>query len=323
MIAIIQISERSLQLACKLAEILPDSRIISPKELNEHNFNQFESIVFIGAMGICVRNIAPYIRDKYTDPAVVCIDSMGKFVIPVLSGHIGGANELAREIAQAIGAEAVVTTQSDGMGLWALDTLAGRFGWRTSLDRKEMNSIIALFVGLKPTALLLDVRDKGTGYLESTLPEHVKVFYSFEEIDFKEFELLIAVTPYIYDSPVPALCFRPSVLHIGIGCRKDCNPAGVCGFISDNLAEHRLSALSIATIGTIELKKDEPLIKSLAEEWPWAALKIWTAQDLAGIDIPNPSEKAFEATGGCVGVSEEDMVKILQTITPGTSVTIY
>ena len=187
--AIIQISESSLQLARKLADILPDSQIVSLKELNDGKFNQFEHIVFIGAIGICVRSIAPHIRDKYSDPAVVCVDSMGKYVIPVISGHIGGANELARKIAQAISAEAVVTTQSDGMGLWALDTLAGRFGWRTSLDRKEMNGIIALYVGLKPTALLLDVRDKGTGYLESTLPEHVKVFYNYNDIDFREFEL--------------------------------------------------------------------------------------------------------------------------------------
>ena len=318
--AIILVSEGSLQLAQKIAALLPDSAVYSQKELEgciviksyalfmRKNFSQLERIVFIGAMGICVRSIAACVKDKYKDPAVVCVDSTGKFVIPVLSGHIGGANELARKIAQAIDGEAVITTQSDCMELWALDTLAERFNWRISAGRKEMNSIIALFVGLKPTALLLDVRDKGTGYLESTLPNHVKVFYSFADIDFKEFELLIAVTPYIYDAPVPALCFRPSVLHLGIGCRKECDPSGVAGFISESLAEHKLSALSIATIGTIELKKDEPLLKSLAAEWPWAALKIWTAQELAGIDVPNPSEKAFEATG-VYGVSEGAALK--------------
>lgn len=313
--AIILVSEGSLQLAQKIAALLPDSAVYSQKELEgciviksyalfmRKNFSQLERIVFIGAMGICVRSIAACVKDKYKDPAVVCVDSTGKFVIPVLSGHIGGANELARKIAQAIDGEAVITTQSDCMELWALDTLAERFNWRISAGRKEMNSIIALFVGLKPTALLLDVRDKGTGYLESTMPEHVKVFYSIADIDFKDFELLIAVTPYIYDVPVPALCFRPSVLHIGIGCRKDCDPSGVAGYISDNLAQHGLSALSVSTIGTIELKKEEPLLKSLAVEWPWATLKIWTAQELAGIDVPNPSEKAFEVTG-VYGVAE-------------------
>ena len=318
--AIILVSESSLPLAKIVAELLSDSAIYSQKELEgctviksyalfmRENFSKLEQIVFIGAMGICVRSIAPCIKDKYKDPAVVCVDSTGKFVIPVLSGHIGGANDLARLIARTIGAQAVVTTQSDCMDLWSLDTLAERFGWRTQVSRKEMNSLITLFVNQKPTALLLDVRDKGTGYLESTLPKHVKVFYNYNDIDFKKFELLIAVTPYIYDVPVPALYYRPSVLHIGIGCRKDCDPAGIVEFITKDLAAHKLSALSVATIGTIELKKDEPLIKALAAEWPWASLKIWTAQELAGIDVPNPSEKAFDATG-VYGVSEGAALK--------------
>ena len=80
-------------------------------------------MVFIGAMGICVRSIAPALKNKYQDPAVVCIDSTGKFVVPVVSGHVGGANELARQLAAAISAEAIVTTQSDNEGLWAIDTL--------------------------------------------------------------------------------------------------------------------------------------------------------------------------------------------------------
>ena len=318
--AIILISEGSLQLARSIAALLPESEIYSHKELEgcvtihsyalfmQENFSRLEQIVFIGAMGICVRSIASCIKDKYTDPAVVCVDSTGKFVVPVLSGHIGGANELARKIADAIGAQAVVTTQSDGMDLWALDTLAGRFGWRTSESRKQMNSLISLFVSRKPTALLLDVRDKGTGYLESTLPEHVKVFYNYSDIDFKDFEILLAVTPYIYDAPVPALFFRPSVMHMGIGCRKDCNPQGVAGFIAREMTERGLSALSIATIGTIELKKDEPLLKNLSEEWPWAEIKIWNAEDLIDVEVPNPSEKAFEVTG-VWGVAESVALK--------------
>ena len=76
-----------------------------------------EAIVFIGALGICVRKILPLVNDKHTDPAVVCVDSTGKFVIPVLSGHVGGANELARKIARITGGTAVITTQSDNTGL--------------------------------------------------------------------------------------------------------------------------------------------------------------------------------------------------------------
>ena len=119
-----------------------------------------EAVVFIGALGICVRKILPMVNDKYTDPAVICIDSTGRYVIPVLSGHVGGANELSRQIAKVIGAEAVVTTQSDNTGLWALDTLAKRFGWRMpALPRistglctgKGTYSVLTPTVGTQPS----------------------------------------------------------------------------------------------------------------------------------------------------------------------------
>ena len=77
-------------------------------------------------MGICVRTIAPCVKNKYTDPAVVCVDSTGKFAISVLSGHIGGANELTHQVANILGAEPVVTTQSDCTGLWGLDRKSTR-----------------------------------------------------------------------------------------------------------------------------------------------------------------------------------------------------
>lgn len=89
----------------------------------------------------------------------------------------GGANELTRHIAAITGGEAVITTQSDNAGLWALDTLAGKYGWKITVPHAKMNRLVTLFVNREPTALLLDIKDKGTEYLERTLPAHVKVFY--------------------------------------------------------------------------------------------------------------------------------------------------
>lgn len=313
--AIILVSESSLRLAQKIGVLLPDSGIYCRKELDgctviksytqfiKENWSSLEQIVFIGAMGICVRSIAPYIKDKYKDPAVVCVDSTGRFVIPVLSGHIGGANGLARKISAFIGGEAVVTTQSDNTGLWALDTLASEYGWKTGLSRTQMNKAIALFVEKHPTALLLEVRDNGTDFLESTLPDHVKVFTGYNDIDLSQFELLITVGPHIYDAPIPVLGFYPQVLHVGVGCRKQCNPDGIPEYIENCLNQEGLSPLSIAGIGTIELKKDEPLLLALQSRWPWARTNIWSATDLEGIEVPNPSEKAFEVTG-VYGVAE-------------------
>ena len=183
-IAIIQISEAGSEVASTLQRYL-EAKVIHRSEVGKH-WNTLDAFVFIGAMGICVRTIAPYIKDKHKDPAVVCIDSFGQNVISVLSGHVGGANDLARQVAAIIGGHEVITTQSDNAGLWALDTLAERFNWAIASD-DDMNKCIFAFVNREPTALLMEVCDDGTDYLEKTLPEHVTIVKSLEEVDPKKF----------------------------------------------------------------------------------------------------------------------------------------
>ena len=116
-IAIIQISEAGSEIASELQRAY-NAKAIKRTDVGKL-WQKYDAFVFIGAMGICVRTIAPYINDKHEDPAVICIDSTGLNVISVLSGHIGGANDLTREISALIGAREVITTQSDNAGLWA------------------------------------------------------------------------------------------------------------------------------------------------------------------------------------------------------------
>lgn len=80
-------------------------------------------------------------------------------------------------------------------------------------------------------ALLLDIKDKGTAWLERTLPPYVKVYFHYADIPFEETDLLIAVTPYEYEAPVQALYYRPQVLHLGVGCKKQCVPDGIAEYI--------------------------------------------------------------------------------------------
>lgn len=313
-IAIILVSEGGLPTARLISHELGDAPVFTTHSLEgcqtfpsyaqfmAAHFREYDLFVFIGAMGICIRSIAPFIKDKYTDPAILCVDSTGRFVISVLSGHIGGANDWARRVAAITGGEAVVTTQSDNTGLWALDTLARRFDWRTAASHTEMNRMISLFVGNQPTALLLDVKDRGTDYLERTLPEHVSVFYRFEDIRPEAFRLIIAVTPFIYTADVPILYYRPRVLHVGIGCRRDSAPEGVAEHMAAVMEAHRLSPLSVRSVATIELKKDEPLFHALAQAWE-AEKHVYRADELADITVPNPSQKVFDTTG-VWGVSE-------------------
>lgn len=307
-IAIIVVSEDSQGIALTIQKELGNTRIFSKSNILGGEvistisstvsdlFGKVDALIFIGAMGICVRSIAPLIKDKYTDPAVVNIDSMGQYVISVLSGHVGGANDLTSRLARILGAQEVISTKSDTTGLWALDTLGKRFGWKTRSSESNFNTPLTLFVNKKKTALLLDIKDKGTEYLERTFPAHTQIFYSYDDIPQEDFTLLIAVTPYIYpDAKLPVIYYHPQVLHLGVGCRRQCSPIGIPEYISDQLRQHKIAIDSLASINTIELKKDEELIHTIAKQWE-LDIHIYTSEELEQISVPNPSEKVETVT---------------------------
>lgn len=314
-VAIVVVSVSSLPLARQIKKQYPNAVIYSKESQKEtvvmesidsivgDLFLQSDAIIFIGAMGICVRCIAPYVMDKHTDPAVVCIDSTGKYIIPVLSGHIGGANELSIKLAQTLGGNAIVTTQSDNTGLWALDTLAEKFDWTVVADdltdnENAMNACIAAFVNKKPTALLLNVRDKGTDYLESTCPEHVQIFNKFSDIPLDRFELVITIGPFIYEADVMMVSYFPKVLHLGVGCRKDLigDPVKMHQHIIETLIDNNLCPESLADISSIDLKKDEPMLALLAYGIMDCPYKTYPAEVLNRLSVPNPSAKVKEVT---------------------------
>ena len=295
-ISIIPISDSSRGLAERILASYPEAKILPFGSFSKEVFHESSSLVFIGAMGICVRSIAPFAEDKHTDPAVVCIDSTGKYVIPVLSGHIGGANDLSKELANLLGAEAIITTQSDNANLWALDTLGKKYDW--TLIVKDSNAAISTFVNGKPTALLLDIRDKGTDYLERTVPSHVSIFYSFEAIPQQDYELLMIVSPQQYDTSIPTITYIPKVLHLGMGCRKDMqgDPTVVYEHIKDVLRDKRLYPEALADVNTIDLKKCEPVLTLLAYGVMECPFHTYTSEELKDIPVPNPSEKVLEVT---------------------------
>ena len=294
-IAVIQISEAGKDIALLLQREL-GAKIILRTEVGKQ-WNKFDAFVFIGAMGICVRTIAPYITDKHEDPAVVCVDSMGLNAISVLSGHIGGANDLAREVASLIGAREVITTQSDNAGLWALDTFAERFHWAIASD-DDMNDCIYAFVNKKPTALLMEVCDEGTDYLEKTLPSHVTVIKSLEEVDPKKYSLVIIVSPYNLCAPygVLELHFVPMIAALGFGLA---NHPDDYEDIYDEIDE-AMSQMGVLPCYkrycTIDVKQDEEfcamLVDDLGEE-----LVFYTAEELSKVDVPNPSATVQKHVG--------------------------
>ena len=319
--AIILTSESSLQIARTIQNELEKTVIFTKADIEgtiqissisgciSDVFDKVESILFIGAMGICVRSIAPYIKDKHTDPAIVNIDSTGKYVISVLSGHVGRANDLTQRIAHILGAEAILTTQSDNTNLWALDILGEKYGWTATSNTANFNEPLTTFVNKKTTALLLDINDEGTQYLERTIPEHVKVYYSYKDINLSEYKLLIAVTPYRYPlTDIQTIYYHPKVLHLGVGCRKECKPDGISEYITEALNNNNMAIASIKDISSIDIKKDEPLLKALQSHFMSIPVNIYTANELKDIEVANPSEKVEEVTT-VVGVAESSAIK--------------
>ena len=260
-------------------------------------WKDFDAFVFIGAMGICVRTIAPHIKDKHEDPAVVCVDSMGLNAISVLSGHIGGANNLTRDIAAMIGAREVITTQSDNAGLWALDTLEARFDWPIASD-DDMNQCIFAFVNREPTALLLDVRDEGTDYLEATKPEHVTIINNISEVDPKKYKLLIIVSPYAYLTPegLLELHFVPMVGTIGFGLAHHPEDyEAIYDQIDEAFTKFGYLPCSHKYC-TIDVKADEEFVDMLEMEYGEDVV-FFTAEELAAVEVPNPSETVEKHVG--------------------------
>ncbi len=301
-IAIIQVSEAGKDIANTLKQEL-GAKAIGRAEVGRQ-WKKFDAFVFIGAMGICVRTIAPLVNDKHEDPAVVCIDSLGKNVISVLSGHVGGANHLTREIAALIGAHEVITTQSDNAGLWALDTLEERFNWPVASDIEDMQECIFAFVNRKPTALLLQARDEGTDYLEATKPEHVTIINDIREADPKKYQLLIIVSPFIqkYPEDMLVLHFVPMVGTIGFGVAHEPeNYYEIYDEIADAFADRGVLPCA-HQFCTIDVKKNEPFVDLLVLDYQ-EKVEFFTAAELSAIDVPNPS-KVVEKHVGTPSVCE-------------------
>ena len=282
------------------------SSVESIRNIKEHvdaHFGDYSAWVFIGAMGICIRTIAEHVQHKYHDPAVINIDSTGRFVVSVLSGHVGGANELTEHIASLLGAQAVVSTQTDNTGLWALDLFSRKYGWAQVNNMGGLNKPIALYTNGKPTALLLEVRDKFTLELERTHAEHVDIYYKREDLDESKYELILVVSPRVYETSKPCIQYIPKSLALGLGCRYQCAPKDIPEYICNEIRRLGYYPEAIKRIGTIDLKKDEPLLKEMLQLLKIEEADIYTSEDLAPVEIKNPSDYVFKVTG-VYGVAE-------------------
>ena len=314
-IAIIAVTEKGLEKALIIQKEFPKSLVITTLSSSDKNvstissisnyltdnFLKLDGICFVTALGICVRLIAPYIQDKNTDPAVISVDDLGLNVQAVLSGHKGGANDFALKIASVLGAKPIISTSSDVQNIWALDTLGNQFDWQVATSL-SMNKTMALFVNNKPTALLLDIKDKGTQHLEKTVPDFVTVFYDEAEIDYTQFELFIAVSYKVYTSTIASVFFIPKVLSVGSGCSKQLDSVLFETTLKEELKSRNIHFSAIKNVGSIDIKAQQQayLDFSTKNNIPFST---FTSDEIDTITVPNPSEMV-QSKIGVDGVSE-------------------
>lgn len=247
-------------------------------------FKESDALIFICATGIAVRLVAPYLESKTTDPAVIVIDDRGRNVIPLLSGHIGGANALAKEIAGKIDAAAVITTATDGAGKFACDTWAVTHGCAiSSLEAaKEISAKI----------LQKDVSIKSEFPLPEKLPYGLKATDSNADI-------------YIGIKKEKAtLNLIPKIVTVGIGCRKGTPKEQIKELISEQDIDER----AIEKLASIDIKQDEPGLKELAEELN-VPIVFYTAEELKAVPGDFTDSKFVEETTGVGNVCERAALK--------------
>lgn len=284
-----------------VAETKTIKKIDKVSELMAAAFHKYDVWIFVGALGICVRSIAAYIQNKTSDPAVINVDDQGQFAQAVLSGHIGKANDLTRQVSRILQAQPVVSTSSDLQNLWSLDTLAERYHWKTKTST-DLNSIISLFVNRKPTALVLKVQDEGTTMLENTCPDFVSIYYSLDEVTLANYDLLIYVGYEIVNFTMPTLAFYPPCIALGSGCGKAIEPPLLEMGLKEALAKHHIAIESICALGSADIKEKEQAYLDFAViyELPFVT---FSGEELNRITVANPSE-VVKSKVGVYGVAE-------------------
>ena len=239
------------------------------KEWTKRQFNQMEAIIFIGAAGIAVRMISPFVKDKSTDPAVIVIDEKGGFVIPLLSGHIGGANELAYEIAGYLGTIPVITTATDINEKFAVDLFA----------KKNKLYISRMDYAKGISAAILNSRKIG---FESDFPVIGSPPESLTDKKNCEYRICISLNEKT-ESCCKTLNLIPRIITLGIGCRKGKSSEEIENVVSEVLKANNISIHSVANVTSIDLKKEEEGLLEFCNKFKFKLI-TYTAEMLKKVE---------------------------------------
>lgn len=263
-------------------------------------FNQYDALVFVGAAAIAVRSIAPCVRDKLTDPAVLVVDEKGQYVVPILSGHVGGANGLARQLAADLQALPVITTATDIQGLFAVDVFAVK-NRLILTDRVKAKKISAAILEHECQQVYID----GLMAYDGKLPKYLGITKDIEKAD-------ILIDYHLLQPDMKGLCLLPEgMIWMGIGCRKGTEAAKIKAAINHFIQEHEIDKRAIAGLASIDVKANEQGILEVCREnnWPFVTFTAerlraqegnFTASDFvkSKVGVDNVCERAALCAAG-------------------------
>ncbi len=214
-VALVAITRHGAEQVARMAARLPRADIVVsdkfagimaelPNTVNGHSgafstqiaalFSRYDQIVFFISLGAVVRLIAPYLKSKAEDPGVLVIDDAGKFVIPVLSGHIGGANAFAEQLASLLNATPVLTTASDVGKTLAVDILGRELGWRVEAPKINITRVSAHVVNGEPIAFVQEAGATSWWTRATPIPTNIQLFKHFEDVDLDRYRAVLWVT---------------------------------------------------------------------------------------------------------------------------------
>ena len=323
-IAVLGITKNGIKIGLRLKEYFPNFEVFAPIKFSDNNekiqwydestsqkivdlFKKHDGIICLFSLGAVIRLLAPHIKDKKTDPAVIVIDDNANFVISVLSGHLGGANELSNEIAEKMDATSVITTAADVNKTIAVDLVGKKFGWKID-DDSNVTRISAFMVNKEKIGVFQNVGQKE--WWEGKLPENITFFSNIEDLKNSDSKgYLIITNDEIENEEVlrDAVVYRVPNLVVGIGLHWDTSKETISNGVNETLEKFGLKQNQIARFVSIKKDKDVVGLIELGKEMK-VQVEFIDREELATISAPNPS-KTVQAFEGTASVSEAAAIK--------------
>ena len=321
-VSVLAITKNGIDIGVKLKELFPDWKVYSPSKFSSDKkifwyseptsekiielFKNSKALICLFSLGAVIRLIAPHLKDKKNDPAVIVIDDKTNFVISVLSGHLGGANELTQTISEKLNSIPVITTAADVNKTIAVDLLGRDLGWIID-DDSTVTKISAHMVNEEKIGVYQDV---GKISWLKKLPKNVKIYESFNDLKNSSSKGNLIISDKIMTDNLlnDSVVYRPPSLVIGIGLHWDTSKETIKDGIDTSLKKFNLSSKSIAKLVSIKKPKNVQGLIDIGKEMG-IPVEYVEREELALVSAPNPSDivKDFEGTSS---VSEAAAIKV-------------